>query len=417
MKEEPLDLGGASGPGEVLEALESALARAASAQEVEEVLRRYASEAGVSPEALRYLLRVLQGQRGSRSLWGRFLSQFRQMEQGTRRVVASGFVGSLAGLFAGMSAQWDDPSGLLTILQILLLGLGVWNLALTRKAELGALAGGVLGLAYWMGKAFFSAIWLLFSSSLRTEIEGGMIIFVTLLGALLGAVIGRNSERLLQWRFRSDPLKRRAYLLRQLVELQEELKAGERHITFLSVDVVGSAEIKRKSEPLSAEHTFFEYVNYVREVGESFGGSVHSVSGDGVLLVFDHPQQAVAAGKRILSGMVEFNAFRNRTGIPFSLRCGVHTGMVFAPEGRVDEIFFSSVIDVAVHAQESAPPGGMVVTEDAGVYLFGGARSLGGEEVDVRGVRAYVWRSQASEALASSVGGGSLPPPLPPQSG
>lgn len=400
-------------PGDALEALESALARANSAEEVEEALRRYADEAGVSPEALQYTLRVLQGQWKPRSVWGRFLAQFRQMDYGTRRLVASGFVGAVGGLFAGMSAQWGDPSGLLTIMQVLLFGLGIWNLALTRRGDLGALAGGVLGLAYWVGTAFFSALWLLLSSTLRAEIDGMMIIPITLIGALLGAIVGKNSEKILLWSFRHDPRKRRAYLLRQLMELQEELKEGERRITFLSVDVVGSTEIKRRSESLSAEHTFFEYVNYVQEVGESFGGSVHSVSGDGVLLVFDHPQQAVAAAKRIQAGMVEFNSFRNRTGVPFSLRCGVHTGMVFAPEGRLDEVFFSQVIDVAVHAQEAAPPGGVVVTEDAAVFLPGGARSVGDEVVDVRGVRGYVWRSRASEMRVGPEGAVPSPPPLP----
>lgn len=405
MKEGPLD------SGDALEALESALARATTVQEIEETLRRYADEAGVSPEALRYTFRILQGQWRPQTLWSRLTMQFRQMDFVTRRVVAGSFLGSLAGIFSGAIAQWGDPSGLLTIVQIFLLVFGLWNLVLTRRASLGALAGGATGLAYWVGKAFSTALLLLLGFPLRAPVEGVAVIPVTLIGMLFGAIIGRNSERILLWRFRHDPSKRRAYLLRQLMELQEELREGERRITFLSVDVVGSAEIKRKSDPLLAEHSFFEYVNYVQEVGEKFGGSVHSVSGDGVLLVFDHPQQAVAAAKRVQAGMVEFNTFRNRTGVPFSLRCGVHTGMVFAPEGRLEEVHFSHVIDVAVHAQEMAPPGGVVVTEDAAVFLFGGARSVSDEMIDVRGVRAYVWRSSVSEGMVQ-LPGVLAPPPF-----
>ncbi|MCH8274966.1 MAG: adenylate/guanylate cyclase domain-containing protein [Armatimonadetes bacterium] len=397
--------------GAAAEALASRLAAAGDEEEVEELLRRMADETAASPDTLRLALEIADKRRARlRTRWGRILLQLRQMDFATRRTVASAFLGSLAGLTYALGIQLGDPAGLATIAQIALVGLAVWNLALTRKKELGMLAGAALGASYWVGVAFFSGIIALFQPELRHEVDGWRIIPCFFIGGLLGYLIGLWSDRILQLRFQHDPQKRRQFLLQQLIELQEQLRAGEQSVTFLSVDVEGSTEIKTAADPLAVEYSFGEYTKYVQEVTKRHGGRLHSTAGDGVLLTFEHPHQAFMAARRLQAGMLEFNAFRNRTGEAFQVRCGIHTGTVVAPGGRTEDVNYSHVIDVAAHAQKAAPPGGIAITEDAAVFVPGGPDGISPTRVDVKGIGAVIWQSQA----AMAAGPAETPPPPPP---
>jgi class 3 adenylate cyclase len=213
-------------------------------------------------------------------------------------------------------------------------------------------------------------------------------------------------------RFQADPQKRREYLLKQLVELQEELKKGERTITFLSVDVVGSTAMKQGADPLAVEYTFTEFTNFVRSVASEFDGSIHSTAGDGILITFDQPRQAFLAARKMQAGMLEFNAFRNRIGGNFLLRCGIHAGTIMAAKGDAANVSYSHVIDLCAHAQRVSPIGGVAITEAAAYYLPGGPATLGGERTEVQGHRVLLW--QPTTALKQSESAPTLASPPPP---
>ncbi len=374
-----------------------------NAQSSEELLRSVAEMTNASPESLRAAFDLLSEQReAKRTKWGRFVQQVRQMSLPARRIVTSAFLGLQAGLVNIWGQITGDPYGLAFIGGFAVVLLAIWNLAQARRKELGVVAGGVLGGSFIIGSAFFS---FLFSQMFRTtfEFDGVKLLPFLLLGALAGFVCSALSDRILQLRLQHDPIKRREYLLRQLIELQEELKSGERSVTFLSVDVVGSTSMKSNADPLAVEYSFGEYTKYVTEVASQFDGSVHSTAGDGIMLVFEHPQAAFLASRRLHAGLLEFNAFKNRIGSPFQIRCGIHTGTVVAPAGDAGSVNYSHVIDIAAHVQRAAPPGGTAVSEDAAEYIPGGERAIGTEETDVYGKRVVLWRSHAAPAVENIV--------------
>lgn len=387
------------------EEMAARLALAQSQDAVENAVRQIAQETGAHPDTLRLALQSLAVERQDKSFLARIRRQWASMDTATKRVVISAFLGIQVGAFQAAIRSWGDNWGLFQIATTVLVVLGVYNLLFAVKRELGALAGAAFGFALIVSMAFFSMV-------LRSPdgVEGLAVIPFTLLGALVGFVASRNSHRFRKLKLHQDPEKRREELLKQLVELQDQLRQGEQIVTFLSVDVAGSTRIKSTTDPLASEYSFGEYTNFVVSSSQKFGGSLHSTAGDGVLLTFDHPQQAFQAARRIQAGMLEFNTFRNRTGTPFELRCGIHTGVVVAPTKDLRSVAYSHVIDLASHVQRQAPPGGIAVSEDAAVFLQGGAPAVGTESVEVQGLRAVIWRSGLE---ATGVAAASAPPPPP----
>ncbi len=375
--------------------------------EAVEVIRTLSEDAHASPEAIQDALRLLDEQKARRSTkWGRFVRQIKQMDFKTRRALTSGFIGLQIGLVNALSYAYGDRYGLAAMGQIFLVLAGLYNLSLTKTKELGALVGAAFGAAAVFGQAFFSAL-----LQSKHGMDGLMLIPGVLVGGLVGFIGGKYGEKLLRIRFQRDPQARREYLLRQLIELQEELKKGEKSATFLSVDVVGSTSIKQKSNLLEVEYTFGEYVKFVTTNAAEFGGQLHSTAGDGVLLTFENPQDAFSAARRILARALEFNAFKNRTGQKFEMRCGIHTGTVVAPKGDASNVNYSEVIDISAHVQKIAPAGGIGITDNASIYLPGGPKSISSDVLMVQGQPARVWEPKVS--LNSSVNSGAAPPPPP----
>ncbi|RMG24503.1 MAG: adenylate/guanylate cyclase domain-containing protein [Armatimonadetes bacterium] len=286
--------------------------------------------------------------------------------------------------------------------------MAVFNTALSRRRELATLVGLLFGVSYVIGRAFFSTI-------LRPEgsFEGMLIILLSLLGALSGWLLWGLRQHILRLRFQHDPEARRKELLKQLIELQEELRVGERTLTFLAVDVVDSTGIKAECEPLAAEYTFGEYARYAQGVAEQFDGRMHSAAGDGLIFAFEHPHHAFLAAKRIQLGMIEFNTHLNRTARPFQLRCGIHTGRVVTPIGDdPSSVNYSHVIDVASHLEKAAPTGGIAVSKEAALLLP--AQMLpNSEPVHVRGVEAILWKPATDLSSVQPITPRTPPPPLP----
>lgn len=392
------------------EALAERLAQADSEREFADMLATIAEETGASVETLQSTLQEIDRRRQvRRTWWGALRAQLSQMGEATRRTATSAFLGLQAGLVATLGAKFGDDYGLGTVTQVLLIAVAIYNTALARRRELAVLVGATIGASYVIGRAFFSVL-------LQPEapFDGMLIIVLTLLGAALGWLVGGSRERILRLRFQHDPEARRKELLRQLVELQDELRVGERTLTFLSVDIVDSTGIKADCEPLAVEYSFGEYSRYACRIAQQFGGTLHSAAGDGLLFAFDHPQHAFLAAKRIQAGMIEFNAHVNRTNRPFRLRCGIHTGRVVTPIGDdPTSVNYSHVIDVASHLQKAAPAGGIAVSKDAALLFPGGPSSVGSDAVEARGIEGVVWRLQSEATPGLDRPSTVAPPPLP----
>ncbi|MBI1756279.1 MAG: hypothetical protein HY248_02020 [Fimbriimonas ginsengisoli] len=370
-----------------------------------------AEATGIPEEAVRVAVKV-RGETARKGVLYRWRSTFLSLEPSVKRWVTSGLMAAgigfaqafgVFGRYLAARSTLPNPGALMDLLGICFAMFGLYNLAICRNLRTAAVAGVILGAGWFPVYQIFgfilnlpesSSYWIIFWAGL------GLIG-----GSLLQLVVSHN-HHLLGLKDRSNE---RRELLSQLVELQDKLRSGEQSAAFLSVDVVGSTQMKRDADPLNVEFTFTEYHRFVDMVARRYGGRVHSTAGDGMICAFDTAQQAVGAGRNLQVGILEFNALRNKIGVPLRLRAGVHAGPVVAPDaGDLTSVSFAHVIDVAAHLQKVCPIGGLAVSEEAAAQLPGGAASIGTTRVEAGEISGVAWVPRSIAAFAPSP-----TPPLP----
>lgn len=181
-------------------------------------------------------------------------------------------------------------------------------------------------------------------------------------------------------------------LLDALFTLQHVLEGQKEHRAFLSVDVVGSSELKRGEPELATEHSFAQLQKWFLETARAFGGEVHSAAGDGTMCVFRDDASALRAARALQEGAAEFNRRHNRLSRPFQIRCGVTAGEVAVdPQSSIGQMH-SPVIDRAAQLQKSAEPGDIIVS---GELAAAGIAELGGlvpGPTSTSGMPSFSWR-------------------------
>jgi class 3 adenylate cyclase/uncharacterized membrane protein (UPF0136 family) len=366
---------------------------------------------GATPEYVRLAVRLLPDKR-KQSIFNRIRSAFLTLEPDVRRHVLTTLIASGCALLDVLSRKTDGEALFGTLL-LIMLGVGVWNVGISKDSRIALVSGAFFGGIYFVAESLFLFV---ANTLLRMAHPAGeapssfLLIPAVLGGALAGLVIQKVVGRMHGSFGIKDPQQERQELLRQLVQLQDKLRSGEQSMTFLSLDIVGSTKMKAQADPLSVEFTFTEYHRFVETVTKKYGGRVHSTAGDGVTCAFQHPQQAFGAARNVQSGIVELNTFRNKIGTPIVLRAGIHTGSVNAPTPEdIKTLNFAHVIDVASHLQHACPPGGIVVSESAVKLLTGGPSSVGSERIETDDVAAYIWSPKQRLVSLDPV----LPPPAP----
>ena len=324
--------------------------------------------------------------------WERVRTSFLAFNNSMRRYMMSGVLAALSGLSSGLSRAFDDVSSLLGTLTVLFTVGAIYNCAIAKDAKAGALAGAIYG-----STAFLTTTLFIFLANLAPGVAAtGPEPFLILVAAAGGAAAGAAVQGILASQRKrlgiKDQADQRQELLQQLLALQDELRSDERFVTFLSVDIVGSTQIKAVSDELAVEFTFTEYHKFVEAVVRQNNGRIHSTAGDGVTAAFDSPTHAYSAGRQLLAGLFEFNAFRNRIGSPVVLRGGLHTGSVLTPGEDITSVNFAHVIDIAAHMQKASPVGCLAVSEATATYLPGGLDAIGSERVETMDVAGAVWR-------------------------
>ena len=177
----------------------------------------------------------------------------------------------------------------------------------------------------------------------------------------IGAAVEQRAQR--QRRLRqNDP----AALMAEMVRIEWLLSNKATDVCVLVVDVARSSQMKAESDPLESEYSFREYHRFVETVCATYGGHVHSTAGDGAVVAFHDVRRAFEAGRSLQTEVEGFNRTQNRLAVPFRLRVGIHVGHVAA---ELNKVQFTEVIDLAAHAQATAPVGGIAVTEAAAASL------------------------------------------------
>ena len=334
-------------------------------------------------------------------------AQFLTLEPDVRRYVTTGVAAMLTAFFHALEQRVAGPGsqyGIFDMVALVFLTMGIYNVCVARDAKTSAVAGAILGGGIFAGNSLFR-----FIMQLPTEIAAFALVPAVGLGAVAGVLLHRLVSKFRPQLGLTDPVEERQALLRQLVDIQDRLRADEHAATFLSVDIVGSTRMKEIADPLAVEYTFTQYHEFVERIVRKVGGRVHSTAGDGMTCAFEHPQQAFGAARTIQSGLIELNTFRNKVGVPIVVRQAVHTGKVLRAEGAdIRSVNFAHVIDIAAHLQKLADPGTVAVSDASAAFLPGGPAEIGTDKVRAGDIGATIWRPRA--ALPATEGG---PPPAP----
>lgn len=344
----------------------------------------------------------------------RIRAAFLSLQPNVRRHVSSGILGAAIGIGQVLAILFGylfnshlfsfNLGPLFDLAKLVLLTVGIYNISVSRDTRAAAVTGAILsGTSFFIGVALGSVIGFTMTST-------NWLLPMLILGAVAGALLHFLVDKYRASLGLKDPVKERQDLLRQLVDLQDKLRSGEQSITFLSVDIAGSTKLKQMSDPLSVEFTFNEYHRFIEMVTHRYGGRVHSTAGDGVTCAFDTPHQAFGAGRTIQTGILEVNMLRNKIGSPLTLRVGIHSGKVMAPDAAdIKSVSFAQVIDIAAHLQKLCPIGGVAVSEVAASHLPGGPRAIGTETIQTDSTMGVVWLPRAAQKAS----GTPPPPPLP----
>jgi class 3 adenylate cyclase len=171
----------------------------------------------------------------------------------------------------------------------------------------------------------------------------------------------------------------RAAILEAVFALQHTLEGQKQHRAFLSIDVVGSSDMKRTAPELAVEHSFGQFRRWVDEVVQANGGAMQSAAGDGMMCMFAEDAAALRAALQLQKGVPQFNASLNRLPVPFRIRCGVSAGEVAIEDGVPLGHIHSPVIDRAAMLQKRAAEGDIVVSSElaaAALIEWGGLAPL-----------------------------------------
>jgi class 3 adenylate cyclase len=155
-------------------------------------------------------------------------------------------------------------------------------------------------------------------------------------------------------------LERKRRLEQEQYKMIVDLYGHYRNGTFLSIDVVNSTKLKEGEDSLRVVQTFQAFHRFINECTWQSLTSVFS--GDGVMCLFEKPQDAVDVAICIMRGLGDFNRIHSSLRRYLNIRLGINTGtfLVDAVDdlGKVTE----RDIDLAGHLQKYARPGELLIS-------------------------------------------------------
>ncbi len=290
-------------------------------------------------------------------------------------------------LVGSVQAVRPNGSTVLTMLQMLMVPLG-----LAVFATVGYLAGGIrksivallvafsgwaLSLSVPIGRFGPEYVYHFFRAGDALVVISAL----TLLGVLTGLASKVEAQTARATKLdKNDPVA----LFAETLRLQWKLRPASLATCVMVVDVVRSTAMKSEADPLKIEYSFRAYQDLVAEVSQERGGTVVSTAGDGAVVTFGSPEDALRAAKSIQSAMDSFNLTKNLLGHRFRVRIGLHSGKTSV---GLEEVPFNELIDIAAHVEHISPAGGIALTDSVASALPDEATAALQELVDGHEVR------------------------------
>jgi len=232
------------------------------------------------------------------------------------------------------------------------------------------------------------------------RLAGRLIRAPQLVGAETALPVGEFEQSAIS----ADSERARGELLKRYREIEYALKRAKRKRgTFLSVDVVGSTQMKVGERETDVAATFQAYIEMLKRIFEQYGAWKVAWTPDGVMVCFLQVDLAVGAAQRLLQSLKHFNETESRLRTPFRVRCGLHLGEVPIFEDSKLENVADRVIDVAGHMQKQGTVNTLWLSSE--VYQALGEKTdfrPNGQSVD--GYEVYEWSVETSLAPADKSG-------------
>lgn len=194
-----------------------------------------------------------------------------------------------------------------------------------------------------------------------------------------------------RYRLSAESESDRTLLLKRYREIEDALKSTARkNCAFVSIDVVGSTEMKRGERETAIAATFQAYEEMVRQIFARYRVWKETWTPDGVMACFLDRDLAIAAAQQVLVALEAFNASENQLRTPIKVRCGLNEGEVVIFEDSALEKVADHVIDVAGHMQKHANEDALQIAEAVFARLPQGTGFVAtGRNVD--GYDTYEW--------------------------
>ncbi|MGH8675037.1 MAG: hypothetical protein ACREVG_12090 [Burkholderiales bacterium] len=188
-------------------------------------------------------------------------------------------------------------------------------------------------------------------------------------------------------------VRSRAALLEIMAETKKKLESMQRDLAFLSIDVVGSTDMKLGEDKTQIEMDFRSYKKFIDTQIGSHGALTAAWTPDGVMICFPTADAAVATAQDVINGLQAFNKNVKKVRASFRVRCGVNAGKVYYDRSIPMEQMSDHIIDVAGHMQKYALPNTVALGKAmlAQVTRREGFKPTG-KEVD--GLEVYHWGRQ-----------------------
>jgi class 3 adenylate cyclase/tetratricopeptide (TPR) repeat protein len=182
----------------------------------------------------------------------------------------------------------------------------------------------------------------------------------------------------------------------------EPAKQERKLVSVLFVDLVGFTGRADRSDPEDVSDMLQNYHAAAQRTIESFGGTLEKFIGDAVMAVFGAPishgddaERAVRAGLGVLESVAE---------LKLEARAAVNTGeavvAVSPAAGSGQALAMGDVVNTASRLQSSAPPGGLVVSEETYRLTRNAIRYEASPALNAKGKTesVVVWRAIAPAA-------------------
>lgn len=161
-----------------------------------------------------------------------------------------------------------------------------------------------------------------------------------------------------------------------LAGLRAQLRTAQalRLVSILFLDVVGSTALGRRLEPEEIHAVMDGALTRLSTVVQAHGGRVLQYAGDNLLAAFgadevreDDAERAVRCGLALLDEgrRLGETVQRQHGHTGFDVRVGIHSGAVLLGGGVDGEgTIRGSAVNVAARLEQSAPPGGLLISVD-----------------------------------------------------